>query len=79
MKYVNLGNTDIKVSPLTVGCMSFGKNSDMFKWSLDYDESKKVISHALDLGLNFFDTANVYSEGSSEEFLGRSLKDLAIK
>lgn len=77
MKYVNLGNTDIKVSPLTVGCMSFGDPEgakSMFKWTLDYQGTEKIIQHALNLGLNFFDTANVYSHGQSEEFLGRALK-----
>lgn len=78
MEYVTLGNTDIKVSPLTVGCMSFGKAGDINKWVLDYDGSKKVINRALDLGLNFFDTANVYAEGTSEEFLGRALKENGI-
>lgn len=78
MEYVTLGNTDIKVSPLTVGCMSFGKAGDINKWVLDYDGTKKVINRALDLGLNFFDTANVYAEGTSEEFLGRALKENGI-
>lgn len=64
MKYVNLGNTDIKVSPLTVGCMSFGKHTQFNEWSLDYEDTQKVIDRALDLGLNFFDTANVYAEGT---------------
>lgn len=78
MKYVALGNTDIKVSPITVGCMSFGKPGSVFDWSLDYEDSEKVIKHALDLGLNFFDTANVYSKGTSEEYLGRALKENGI-
>lgn len=75
MKYVKLGNTDIKVSPLTVGCMSFGDPSDMLKWGLNYEGTEKIVQHALDLGLNFFDTANVYSAGQSEEFLGRALRE----
>lgn len=75
MKYVTLGNTDIQISPITVGCMSFGDPGSVFPWSLDYAASEKIISHALDLGLNFFDTANVYSKGSSEEYLGRALKE----
>ena len=78
MKYVNLGNTDIKISPLTVGCMSFGEANDMFPWAIGYDETNRVVNDALDLGLNFFDTANVYSAGQSEEFLGRVLKDNKI-
>lgn len=78
MKYVTLGNTDIKVSPLAVGCMSFGKHTEFNKWSLDYDDTKKVIERAVDMGLNFFDTANVYAEGTSEEYVGRALKELGV-
>ena len=74
MEYGKLGNTDIKVSKLCVGCMSFGKAGTMHDWTLDEMESEKVIKHALDLGYNFFDTANSYSAGTSEEYLGRILK-----
>ncbi len=74
MEYSNLGNTDIKVSKLCVGCMSFGKAGTMHDWTLDEAESEKVVKHALDLGYNFFDTANGYSAGTSEEYLGRALK-----
>lgn len=74
MEYKNLGNTDIKISPLTVGCMSFGKHTDFNKWSLNYEDTEKVIQRAWELGLNFFDTANIYAEGTSEEYLGRALK-----
>lgn len=76
MKYVTLGNTDIKVSPLTIGCMSFGKAGTMHDWTLGPEETDKVVHHALDLGLNFFDTANVYSNGTSEQYLGQALKDV---
>lgn len=80
MEYVTLGNTNIKVSRICVGCMSFGEASEDFhKWTLDYETSKKMIKHALDLGINFFDTANVYSHGTSEIFLGRALKELGVK
>lgn len=78
MKYAKLGNTDIKVSKMAVGAMSFGKAGTMHDWTLDPDESEKVIDHALDLGINFFDTANVYSAGTSEEYLGRALKNRGI-
>lgn len=78
MKRVKLGNTDIEVSPITIGCMSFGKPGSVFPWSLDYDDSKKIIRHAWNLGLNFFDTANVYSKGTSEEYLGKALKEIGI-
>lgn len=74
MEYVKLGNTDIEVSKLCVGCMSFGKAGTMHDWTLNEAESEKVIKYALDLGYNFFDTANGYSAGTSEEYLGRALK-----
>lgn len=74
MEYAKLGNTDIEVSKLCIGCMSFGKAGTMHDWTLDAQESEKVIKHALDLGINFFDTANCYSAGTSEEYLGQALK-----
>lgn len=74
MEYIKLGNTDIEVSRLCVGCMSFGKAGTMHDWTLDEEKSEEVIKHALDLGINFFDTANTYSAGTSEEYLGRGLK-----
>lgn len=80
MKYVNLGNTDIRVSRICVGCMSFGDSEGRFhKWTLPYEETKEMIRHALSLGINFFDTANTYSEGTSEEYLGKALKELGVK
>lgn len=75
MEYQNLGNTDIKVSKLCVGCMSFGKAGTMHDWTVGPDETEKIVKHALDLGINFFDTANVYSKGTSEEYLGRAIKN----
>lgn len=75
MEYTKLGNTDIEVSKLCVGCMSFGKAGTMHDWTLDEEKSADVIKHALDLGINFFDTANGYSAGTSEEYLGRALRD----
>lgn len=74
MKYAKLGNTDIEVSKLCVGCMSFGKAGTMHDWTLDEEQTEEVVKHALDLGINFFDTANGYSAGTSEEYLGRALK-----
>lgn len=74
MEYAKLGNTDIEVSKLCIGCMSFGKAGTMHDWTLDAQESEKVIKHALNLGINFFDTANCYSAGTSEEYLGQALK-----
>lgn len=75
MEYAQLGNTDIHVSKICVGAMSFGKAGTMHDWTLNYNDSKQVINHALDQGINFFDTANVYSEGTSEEYLGKALKE----
>ena len=74
MEYAKLGKTDIEVSKLAVGCMSFGKAGTMHDWTLDEDQTEAVVKRALDLGINFFDTANCYSEGTSEEYLGRALK-----
>ena len=75
MEYAKLGNTDIEVSKLCVGCMSFGKAGTMHDWTLNEEESEKVIRHALDLGINFFDTANGYSAGTSEEYLGKAIRN----
>lgn len=75
MEYTKIGNTDIEVSRLCVGCMSFGKAGTMHDWTLDDKESEKVIAHALDLGINFFDTANGYSAGTSEEYLGKAIRN----
>lgn len=75
MEYTKLGKTDIEVSKLCIGCMSFGKAGTMHDWTLDETESGKVIKHALDLGINFFDTANCYSTGTSEEYLGKAIKN----
>lgn len=78
MEYVKLGNTGLDVSRLCLGCMSFGDaNAWVHKWLLDEENSRAIIKRALELGINFFDTANVYSLGKSEEILGRALKDYA--
>ncbi|MDD3778676.1 MAG: aldo/keto reductase [Synergistaceae bacterium] len=74
MQYTTLGTTGIEISKLCVGCMSFGKIGTMHDWTLDETESEKIIKRALDLGINFFDTANGYSAGTSEEYLGRAIK-----
>lgn len=74
MEYTRLGNTDIKISRICLGCMSFGKAGTMHDWTLNEQESEAVIKHALDNGINFFDTANGYSAGTSEEYLGKALK-----
>ncbi len=78
MNYVKLGNTGMDVSRMCLGCMGFGDaNRWVHKWVLNEAESRIIIKHALDVGVNFFDTANVYSLGVSEEILGRALRDYA--
>ncbi|MGN7312773.1 aldo/keto reductase [Alkalicoccobacillus gibsonii] len=78
MEYVKLGKTGLDVSRLCLGCMGFGDSSKwIHDWVLNESDSRIVIKKALDLGINFFDTANVYSLGTSEEYVGRALKDLA--
>jgi len=80
MEYIKLGNTGLDVSKICLGCMSFGDATKwIHSWVLDEPETRKIIKKALDLGVNFFDTANVYSLGTSEEFLGRALKDYASR
>jgi aryl-alcohol dehydrogenase (NADP+) len=76
MDYVRLGNTGLEVSRLVIGCMSFGDpKRGAHPWTLDEEQSRPLIRRALEAGINFFDTANVYSLGSSEEIVGRALKD----
>ena len=76
MEYTKLGNTDIEVSRLCMECMSFGDPaSNMHAWTLNPEETEKIIKKSLDLGINFYDTANCYSAGTSEEYLGRALKN----
>jgi aryl-alcohol dehydrogenase-like predicted oxidoreductase len=78
VEYTKLGNTGLDVSRLCLGCMGFGeKERWVHPWVINEESSRTVIKKALDLGINFFDTANVYSDGTSEEFLGRALKDFA--
>ncbi|MCY8492026.1 aldo/keto reductase [Bacillus inaquosorum] len=78
MDYVKLGHSGLDVSRLCLGCMSFGAAEKwVHQWVLDEEKSRPIIKKALELGINFFDTANVYSMGASEEILGRALKDYA--
>jgi len=78
MDYVNLGKTGLKVSRICLGCMSYGvPERGAHLWSLSEEKSRPFIKSALDSGINFFDTANVYSDGTSEEIVGRALKDFA--
>jgi aryl-alcohol dehydrogenase-like predicted oxidoreductase len=76
MDYVKFGKTGLGVSRLCVGCMTYGiPDRGPHPWTLDEEKSRPLIRKALDLGINFFDTANVYSDGTSEEIVGRALKD----
>src|SRR5471030_208831 len=78
MQYITLGKTDLKVSRLCLGCMTFGEpDRGTHAWTLPEESSRPIIKQALDAGINFFDTANSYSDGSSEEIVGRALKDFA--
>jgi 1-deoxyxylulose-5-phosphate synthase len=76
MQYVTLGRTGLKVSRICLGTMTYG-TSKWRPWILDEEPSRPFIKRALELGINFFDTANMYSLGASEEVLGRALKDFA--
>ncbi|ELY6276468.1 aldo/keto reductase [Cronobacter muytjensii] len=78
MQYKQLGKTDLQVSRLCLGCMTFGEpDRGNHTWTLPEESSRLIIKHALDGGINFFDTANSYSDGSSEEIVGRALRDFA--
>ncbi|WP_318375162.1 aldo/keto reductase [Enterobacter sp.] len=78
MQYNTLGKTDLKVSRLCLGCMTFGEpDRGNHAWTLPEESSRPIIQRALEGGINFFDTANSYSDGSSEEIVGRALKDFA--
>ncbi|MFV0440815.1 MAG: aldo/keto reductase [Lachnospirales bacterium] len=76
MEYIKLGKSDLSVSKICLGCMSFGDpNTNFLDWTLNPEQSEEIIKHSLDLGINFFDTANTYSKGTSEEYLGRAIKN----
>ena len=78
MRYTKLGSTGLEVSALTLGCMSWGDPArGGHPWVLDEDAARTIVKDALEAGVTFFDTANVYSGGSSEEFTGRALNDFA--
>ena len=78
MKYTKLGNSDLNVSRICLGCMGFGDaNNGQHSWTLDEEHSREIIKHALDSGINFFDTAIGYQNGTSEEYVGRALRDFA--
>ena len=78
MKYANLGKSDLKVSRICMGCMGFGNASaGQHSWTVDEAQTREIIKHGLELGINFFDTAIVYQNGTSEQFVGRALRDFA--
>ena len=78
MKYTKLGNSDLNVSRICMGCMGFGNAATgQHSWTVDEEASREIIKRGLELGINFFDTAIVYQNGTSEQFLGRALRDFA--
>ncbi|MFC8088483.1 aldo/keto reductase [Streptomyces sp. NPDC057301] len=78
MQYVKLGSTGLDVSRICLGCMTYGlPDRGAHEWTLDEEASRPLIRQALDAGINFFDTANVYSDGTSEEIVGKALRDFA--
>ena len=80
MTYTRLGSTSPEISRICLGCMSYGEpGRGTHPWSLDEESSRPFFAQALDLGINFFDTANVYSLGTSEEYLGRALTSLTSR
>lgn len=80
MNYVKLGNSDLKVSRICLGCMGFGDaQRGQHSWTLNEEHSREVIQHALELGVNFFDTAIGYQSGTSEQYVGRALKDFSTR
>ncbi len=80
MEYVRLGRTGLQVSRITLGCMTYGTpDRGGHPWTMPEEASRPLIRQALELGINFFDTANVYSDGTSEEIVGRALKDFSTR
>jgi len=79
MEYIRLGNTGLKVSKICLGCMTYGKPTERWPWALEEEQSRPFIQKALELGINFFDTADVYTNGASEEVVGRALRDFASR
>lgn len=78
MEYTKLGNSDLNVSRICMGCMGFGNaKSGMHSWTVDEEHSREILKRGLELGVNFFDTAAGYQGGTSEQYLGRALRDFA--
>lgn len=81
MKYVKLGNTGVEVSKICLGCMSFGTpgtENGVFPWARNFEDAKPIFKKAIELGINYFDTANVYQMGSSEEITGRLIREFGL-
>ena len=78
MQYVKLGNSDLNVSRICLGCMGFGNAATgQHSWTVDEAQTREIVKHGLELGVNFYDTAIVYQNGTSEQFVGRALRDFA--
>ena len=78
MNYIKLGNSDLQVSRICMGCMGFGEaGNGQHSWTVDEASSRRILKRGLELGINFFDTAIAYQNGTSEQYLGRALKDYA--
>ncbi|MBO5611504.1 MAG: aldo/keto reductase [Prevotella sp.] len=78
MEYIKLGNSELEVSRICLGCMGFGDSSiGQHSWTIDEEHTREIISRSLELGVNFFDTAIAYQLGTSEQFVGRALRDMA--
>ena len=79
MEYIRFGSTGMQVSRICLGTMSYGGPTERWPWALDEETSRPFLKRALELGINFFDTANVYSNGRSEEIVGKALRDFASR
>ena len=79
MEYTRFGSTGMKVSRICLGCMSYGGPTEQWPWALDEEASRPFIKRALELGINFFDTADMYASGRSEEIVGKALRDFASR
>ena len=78
MYYTKLGNSDLSVSRICLGCMGFGDaGNGQHSWTIDEEHSREIIKRALELGMNFFDTAIAYQSGTSEQYVGRAVRDFA--
>ena len=78
MKYTKLGNSDLNVSRICMGCMGFGEaGNGQHSWTINEEHSREIIKHGLEFGVNFYDTAIAYQSGTSEQYVGRALRDFA--